>query len=61
MAEARLVFDKPTEEQLKHIYKAEEELSLAGGTFDKGSDVDEGKILRREWELDWNLKGALVE
>jgi len=60
MVEVRLVFDNPTEEQLKHIYKAEDELGKAGVTFDVGKDFDEGKILSRDWELDWSLKGARI-
>ena len=60
MADVRLVFDNHTEEQLKHIYKAEDELGKAGVTFDVGKDLDEGKILTRDWELDWSLKGARI-
>jgi len=56
----RLVFDNPTEEQLKHIHNAESELAKAGVTFDTGSDVDGGKVINREWELDWSLKGARI-
>jgi len=56
--EARLIFDKPTDEQLKHIYNAEAELTKAGITFDSGSDIDGEKITSRDWELDWSLKGA---
>lgn len=59
-AEVRLVFDNPTEEQLKHIHNAEDELEEAGVTFDTGIDCDDGKILSRDWELDWSLKGARI-
>jgi len=56
---ARLIFKSPTEEQLKHIYKAEAELALAGVHFDTGSDYDNNrKMLSRDWELDWSLQGA---
>jgi len=58
--DVRLVFDKPTEEQLKHIYNAEEELLKAGVTFDIGSDLDNGEIISRDWELDWSLQGARI-
>ena len=58
---ARLVFRNPTEEQLKHIYKAEDELAEAGVSFDVGKDYDDGKILSRDWELDRSLTGAEIE
>ncbi len=58
---ARLIFRDPTAEQLKHIYKAEDELAEAGVTFDVGKAVDEGEILSRDWELDWSLKGAEIK
>ena len=58
---ARLIFEHPTGEQLKHIHKAEEELSEAGVTFDTGSDLDNGKVISRDWELDWSLKGAVIK
>ena len=60
MANVRLVFDNPTPEQLKHIFKAQEELDKAGVSFDSGCDVDDGKIISRDWELDWSLKGARI-
>ena len=44
---ARLVILIKDEEQLKHIYKAENELSQAGITFDTGSDLKDGKVLNR--------------
>ena len=56
--EGRLVFDNPTDEQLKHIFNAEAELKKAGVTFDSGCDLNDGKIISRDWELDWSLKGA---
>ena len=55
---ASLIVHNPTEGQLKHIYKAEDELSKAGITFDVGKSLDEGRILSRDWELDWSLVGA---
>jgi len=60
---ARLIFEHPTEEQLKHIHKAEDELSKAGVTFDLGSDYeDDGcTIISHDWELDWSLKGAIIK
>jgi len=56
----RLVFDKPTEDQLMHIHRAEAELAIAGVTFDSGTDVDEGKVVSCDWELDWSLRGARI-
>jgi len=60
MANVKLVFDNPTAEQLKYLYDAQATLALAGITFDSGSDVGDGKILNREWELGWSLKGARI-
>jgi len=57
----RLIFKNPTQEQLEHIYKAEDELAGAGVTFDVGKDLDENKILSRDWKLDWSLKGAEIK
>ena len=57
---AKLIFKEPTKEQLEHIYKAEEELSRAGVSFDVGKSFDEDKVLTRDWELDWSLKGAEI-
>jgi len=57
---ARLVFPNPTKEQLKHIYRAEDELLKAGVSFDVGKSFDEEKVLSRDWELDWSLHGAEV-
>jgi len=57
----RLIFDEPTQEQMKHIVNAESELSRASVTFDSGSDfTDQGKIISHDWEFDWSLKGARV-
>ncbi len=56
-----LIFKEPTREQLKHIYKAEDELSKAGVYFDVGKSLDEDKILSRNWELDWSLRGAEIQ
>jgi len=59
---ARLIFEHPTKEQMEHIYKAEEELAKANITFDSGSNFDgDGKIISRDWELDWSLKGAVIK
>ena len=55
---ARLIFKEPTTEQLKHIYKAEDELAEAGVTFDVGKSFEDDKVLSRVWELDWSLQGA---
>jgi len=57
---AKLIFENLTEEQLKHIHKAETELSRADVTFDTGSDVRDSKLLNRVWELDWSLKRAEI-
>jgi len=60
MADVRLVFDNPTEEQSKHIFNAQDELGKADIAFDSGFDVSDGKIISRVWELDYSLKGARV-
>ena len=44
-----------SDEQLKHIFKAGEELTKAGVTFDTGCGCG-----NRDWEFDWSLKGAEV-
>lgn len=46
-----------TDETLKHLFKAEEELRKAGVHFDVGSLVQENV---REWSFDWSLEGAEV-
>jgi hypothetical protein len=55
---ATLRFTSLTKEKLQHIFKAENELSKAGVTFDTGSDIEDGRKISREWELDWSLSGA---
>ena len=57
---ARLIFREPTREQLEHIYRAEDELAKAGVSFDVGKDFEDDKVLSRDWELDWSLKGAEI-
>lgn len=57
MAEVTIEFEKLTEEQLKHLYKAERQLLKAGVSFDMGYEICERK---RIWEFDWSLKGAKV-
>lgn len=58
---ARLIFTNPTKEQLKHIYRAEDELAEAGVSFDVGKSFEDDKVLSRDWELDWSLKGAEIK
>ena len=59
---AQLIFKNPTKEQLKHIYKAENELAEAGVIFDTGKSIGcEGEVLTRDWELDWSLIGAEIK
>ncbi len=58
---ARLIFENPTAEQLKHIYKAEDELMEAGVSFDVVKSLEEGKILSRGGELDWSVSGAIIK
>ena len=53
----RIAFYGLTKEQMKHLHKAESELSKAGVSFDTGYDFGEK---RRDWEFDWSLKGARV-
>lgn len=57
MAEVRIEFPNLTDEQDKHLYKAQRQLLKAGVSFDTGYDVCEKK---RVWEFDWSLKGANV-
>ncbi len=58
---AQVIIHNPTKEQLEHILKAEEELAMAGITFDVSHAVGEnGCWLERQWSLDWSLKGAEV-
>ena len=46
-----------TDTRLKHLKKAQSELTKAGVTFDSGYDLEEDII---DWELDWSLKNAKV-
>ena len=46
-----------SEEQLKHLQKAEKELLKAGVSFDTGYDLVNHV---RDWELDWSLEGAIL-
>ena len=57
---AKLIFKEPTKEQLEHIYRVEDELAKAGVYFDVGKGFDDSKILARDWELDWSLRGAEI-
>lgn len=58
---AQIIIHNPTKEQLRHIFKAEDELAKAGITFDVSHSMDEGgHWLDRHWSLDWSLKGAEV-
>ena len=54
----RLIVPISSPEQLKHLFKAEDALAKAGVHFDRGSDLKDGKVLTRCWELDWSLEGA---
>lgn len=54
----RIFFTNLTEEQWKHLRKAEKELYKAGVSFDTGYDFEEK---RRDWEFDWSLRGAQVK
>lgn len=58
---ATLTFREPTKEQLEHIYKAENELAKAGVYFDVGKSFEDDKVLSRDWELDWSLRGADIK
>ena len=53
----RIHFINLTEEQRKHLHKAEGELLKAGVGFDTGYDFGSKT---RDWEWDWSLKGAVV-
>lgn len=53
--DARIEFYNFNEQQMKHLHKAESELSKAGVSFDTGYDFKEK---RRDWEFDWSLEGA---
>lgn len=57
----RLSFENLTKEQFDHIDKAQEELALAGITFDCGSMFDgDDKQTCRNWELDDSLVGNVA-
>ena len=62
---AKLIIPIQSEDQLGHIYKAEDQLVKAGVTFDVGKDIKDDKEglhpTNRVWELDWSLKGATVK
>ena len=58
---ANLIIHNPTEEQLQSLYKAEDALSKAGITFDVSHGLDNGKVIDRQWHLDWSLKGAEIK
>jgi len=55
--EVRIEFNNLSDEQMKHLFEAEKELSKAGVSFDTGYAFQEK---RRDWEFDWSLKGATV-
>jgi len=57
MAEVRIEFVDLSKEQMKHLYKAEKELSKAGVHFDTGYSFPPKT---RDWEFDWSLSGANV-
>ena len=46
-----------SEEQLKHLQRARDELNKNSITFDTGYDLIKNTF---DWELDWSLKGALL-
>jgi len=54
----RIEFKGLTKDQLECLSRAERELFKAGIVFDTGYDFEEN---RRDWELDWSLKGAVVK
>ena len=51
-------FKSMTAQQKEKVFDAERLLTEAGITFDTGYDLQ--KARRRDWELDWSLKGAAV-
>lgn len=53
--EVLIRFPNLTGEQRRHLYKAEDELGMAGVTFDTGVGCE-----GRDWEFDWSLHGADV-
>lgn len=59
---ADLIFKITSKEQLKHIQKAEFELSKAGVYFDTDSGMsDSGVVFDRYWHLDQTLVGAVIK
>lgn len=54
---ATLKIPMQSEEQVKHLQKARNNLTKAGITFDSGYDLVNGIF---EWKLDWSLKGAKI-
>ena len=53
---------KVSEDKMRYIYNAREELAKAGIDFDSGgcvSNVDGRKIGNLDWEFDWSLKGPI--
>ena len=56
--EVRIEFSDMDKGKLEHLFKAEQELRLAGITFASGYDFQEK---RRDWEFDLSLKGARVK
>jgi len=53
--EVLIRFHNLSEEQRKHLFKAEDELLKAGIYFDTVAGC-----ARRDWEFDWSLTGAQV-
>ena len=56
--EVRIEFYELSDKQMEHLHKAERELRKAGVHFDTGYNFEEK---RRDWEMDWSLKGAVVK
>lgn len=56
--QVRIKFTGLSDRQLKHLFKAENQLLKAGISFDTGYDFQEKC---RDWEFDWSLEGATVE
>lgn len=47
-----------SKKQLKHLYRAQSQLSKAGVTFDSGTRLSPRQ---GHWELDWSLKGGSMK
>ena len=61
---AKLQIPITSQNQLDHIFAAEQELSKAGVYFHVGSDLhgDPKRLpITRVWELDWSLHGAELQ